>query len=323
MNPRVSRSLGAGLEGDRIPHRPGRREARGRIHPRRARQRDHRRGDPGVVRALDRLRRRQDPAVRLREVSPGRFPADHPDEVRGRSDGGGPYLSGIPAEGVAQPGDGVCRARRDRGRPRSSPDARPRPARAEGTRSGAAALPRRCAAPRHGPRRSAPPVPDRSLVHRPDRGSPARGARPSPRSISTGSTRARCAVSSARGFSDARIAALLGVGENTVRTHRLRLGLHPGIQADRFLCGRVSRRHRLHVFDLRGGVRVRAERPAEDRRARRRSQPDRAGHRVRPTAACRPRSRCARPATRASWSTATRKPYRPISIRPIASTSSR
>ena len=30
-----------------------------------------------------------------------------------------------------------------------------------------------------------------------------------------------------KGFSDARIAALLGVGENTVRTHRLRLGLHP------------------------------------------------------------------------------------------------
>ena len=82
MNPRVSPILGARFEGDGIPHRPGRSEARGRLHPRRARQRDHRPGDARIVRACNRLCRHQDSSVRLREVSAGRFPADHPDEIR-------------------------------------------------------------------------------------------------------------------------------------------------------------------------------------------------------------------------------------------------
>ena len=42
MNPRVSRSSRAGLEGDRVPDREDRREARGRLHPRRDPQRHHR-----------------------------------------------------------------------------------------------------------------------------------------------------------------------------------------------------------------------------------------------------------------------------------------
>ena len=75
--------LGPRLEGDGISHRPGRRQARGRLYPRRARQRDHRPSDAGVVRVFDRLRRHQDPAIRLREVPAGRLPADDPDEVRG------------------------------------------------------------------------------------------------------------------------------------------------------------------------------------------------------------------------------------------------
>ena len=55
----------------------------------------------------------------------------------------------------------------------------------------------------------------------------------------------------------------------------------PGVQADRFLRGGVSRRHRLHVLDIRGRVRGRADGRTEDRRARRRPEPDRTGHRVR------------------------------------------
>ena len=43
MNPRVSRSLGARVEGDRLPDRQDRRQARGRLHARRAAQRHHRR----------------------------------------------------------------------------------------------------------------------------------------------------------------------------------------------------------------------------------------------------------------------------------------
>ena len=45
--------FGPRFEGDRIPYRPDRREARSRVHPRRARQRNHRPSDAGVVRALD------------------------------------------------------------------------------------------------------------------------------------------------------------------------------------------------------------------------------------------------------------------------------
>ena len=43
--------LGAGVEGDRLPDRQGRRQAGGRLHAGRAAQRDHRRRDAGLVRA--------------------------------------------------------------------------------------------------------------------------------------------------------------------------------------------------------------------------------------------------------------------------------
>ena len=59
--------LGAGVEGDRLPDRQGRGAAGRRLHARRADQRHHRR-DAGLVRADDRLRGHQDPALRLREV---------------------------------------------------------------------------------------------------------------------------------------------------------------------------------------------------------------------------------------------------------------
>ena len=59
MNPRVSRSSRAGLEGDRVPDRQDRRQARRRLHARRDPQRHHRRLDARVVRAHARLRRRQ------------------------------------------------------------------------------------------------------------------------------------------------------------------------------------------------------------------------------------------------------------------------
>ena len=51
MNPRVSRSSRARLQGDRLPDRQGRGEARRRLHARRARERHHRRRDAGLVRA--------------------------------------------------------------------------------------------------------------------------------------------------------------------------------------------------------------------------------------------------------------------------------
>ena len=64
--------LGARLEGDRLPDREGRGQARGRLHARRDPERPDE-DDSRELRADARLRRRQVPALRLREV-PGRRP---------------------------------------------------------------------------------------------------------------------------------------------------------------------------------------------------------------------------------------------------------
>ena len=54
---------------------------------------------PGLVRADDRLRRRQDPALELREVPAGRPHADDADEVGRRGDGDRPHVQGSVHEG--------------------------------------------------------------------------------------------------------------------------------------------------------------------------------------------------------------------------------
>ena len=59
--------VGARVEGDRIPDRAHRREARRRLPARRDPERHHE-DDAGVVRAGARLRRREGPALRVREV---------------------------------------------------------------------------------------------------------------------------------------------------------------------------------------------------------------------------------------------------------------
>ena len=67
-----------------------------------------------------------------------------------------------------------------------------------------------------------------------------------------------------KGFSDQRLAKLLGVTEKNLRTHRHKLEVLPGLQARRHLRRRVRHRHRLHVLDLRGRVRSR-RRPSRDK----------------------------------------------------------
>ena len=67
MNPRVSPLLRPRLQGHRLPHRQDRRQARRRLHPRRARQRHHP-GHARLLRAHHRLRRHQNPPLRLREI---------------------------------------------------------------------------------------------------------------------------------------------------------------------------------------------------------------------------------------------------------------
>ena len=103
-----------------LPHRQDRRQAGRRLHPRRAQERHHRRRNAGLLRAIDRLRRDQGAAFRLREVPGRQRPPDHADEVGGRGDGHGPHLPGVAAEGPARAGSQRLRPRRDRGRARGN-----------------------------------------------------------------------------------------------------------------------------------------------------------------------------------------------------------
>ena len=101
--------VGARLEGDRLPDREGRREARRRLHARRDPERPDE-DDAGELRADARLRRRQVPALRVREVPRRRPHARHADEVGRRGDGHRPDVP----RGVLE-GDALARARRRRG----------------------------------------------------------------------------------------------------------------------------------------------------------------------------------------------------------------
>ena len=91
--------VGARLEGDRLPDREDRREARDRLPARRDPERHHE-GDAGELRADPGLRRRQGAALQLREV-PGRRHDAHDDhEVGRRGHGDRPQLRDGPAEGA-------------------------------------------------------------------------------------------------------------------------------------------------------------------------------------------------------------------------------
>ena len=97
--------VGPGLEGDGLSHRQGRRQARGRLHAGRNRQRHHGRRDSGLVRADDRLRRHENSALRLREISRRRAHSDHRDEIGRRGHGDRPQFRRILAKGAAFAGD--------------------------------------------------------------------------------------------------------------------------------------------------------------------------------------------------------------------------
>ena len=108
MNPRVSRSSALASKATGFPDREDRRQARARLPPRRDPERHHA-PDAGVVRADDRLRRREGAALGVREVPAGRPHADDADEVGGRGDGDRPHVQGSVPEGVP-----LARARQER-----------------------------------------------------------------------------------------------------------------------------------------------------------------------------------------------------------------
>ena len=116
--------VGARLEGDGLPDREGRGQARGRLHAGRDPERPDE-DDACELRAHPRLRRRQVPALRVREVPGSRPDARHADEVGRRGDGDRTDVRrGVP-QGVrltrARPGlaDALGDDRRPAGRPPS------------------------------------------------------------------------------------------------------------------------------------------------------------------------------------------------------------
>ena len=103
--------VGAGVQGDRVPDRQDRHQARRRLHPRRDRERHHP-NDAGVLRAVDRLRRDEGAALGVREAARDERRARHADAVRRRGDGDRADLPGEPAEGAALARAGPSRTQR-------------------------------------------------------------------------------------------------------------------------------------------------------------------------------------------------------------------
>ena len=124
--------VGAGVEGDRIPDRAHRHQARRRLPARRDPQRHHQ-DHAGLVRAGARLRRGEDPALRVREVPRRRSAAHDADEVGRRVDGDRPHVQGSVPEGTAR------RSRSDRPGGSIGADAGRRPAAGRSARDAVAA----------------------------------------------------------------------------------------------------------------------------------------------------------------------------------------
>ncbi len=177
MNPRVSRSSALAIQGDRVPDRQDRREARGGLHARRDPQRHHQ-GHTGQLRADDRLRRHQGPALGVREVPRHPRGPRHPDAVGRRGHGDRSDVPRVAAEGAALAGARPVRPERRPGRGAHRPARRRRAAGGGGDRHARPALPARGrAATRDERRRGGVRHAGRSVVPRPD---PPhhRGARP-------------------------------------------------------------------------------------------------------------------------------------------------
>ena len=225
-------------------------------------ERHHRRRDAGVVRADHRLRRHQDSALHVREIPRRQRPPDDADEVGRRGDGDRPHVPGVAAEGAAQPGDRHRRPRSDRRRCRS-PKSEQHRLREELRMPGpnriryvARCVPRRLAV-----RRSAVAVAHRSVVPRADRGPGARGSRRCSEQGLAAFERDRVRALKRKGFSDRRLATLLGHRRGQ-RAPPPRDDGHPsGLQARRHLRRGVRDLDRVHVLDLRRGVRGEPDRP--------------------------------------------------------------
>ena len=116
MNPRVSPQLGPGLEGHRLPDRQDRSEASPSATRSTRSPTTSPKQDAGQLRAVDRLRRHQDPALGVREVPGDLGRPRHVDAVGRRGDGHRSHLPRVAAEGAVaalEQGSDSTRPRRD------------------------------------------------------------------------------------------------------------------------------------------------------------------------------------------------------------------
>ena len=282
MNPRVSRSSGAGVQGHRLPDRQDRRQAGHRLHPRRDRQRHHQ-GNPGLLRADAGLRRRQGAAVRVREVPRRRPDADHHDEVRRRGDVVGPQLHRGARQGDAVAGDRVVPGSGPARTPRATSHdcwtgCRPRPTAGSTTSSSRCGSARRVEEVAAGLRR-------RPVVRRADQRAGGAAGRTARR---PGARRGAAAPQQAQrpvGPPDRRAAT--GTGRRGRCPGAAPTARHPpGVQDRRHLRGRVRGQDAVPLQQLRARPRRRDRGGAADREAQGahpglRTEPHRPGHRVR------------------------------------------
>ena len=253
--------VGAGVEGDRLPDREDRRQARGRLHARRAaatkspaarrRRRSSRRIDY-VVTKIPRFAFEKFPAADARLTTQMKSVGEVMAIGRTFQESLQKALRGLEtgkAGSIRRAGPG----RRRRPRPRSTRAARAGPERvfyvADAFRAGMSVEDVHAL------------TVDRSVVPRPDRGARRDRAvrrRQRPRRRSTRSAPARAQAQGLLRRAPRATARHERIGR--ARSCATRFGVRPGLQARRFVRGRIRDDDRVHVFDLRGRMRGRADR---------------------------------------------------------------
>ncbi len=296
--------VGARVEGDRFSDRENRRQARARLPPGRDSQRHHA-AHARFLRADDRLRGRQGPALDVREVSARRPHPDDTDEVGRRGHGHRPDVQGSLHEGLPLARTGRGRPALRTGRPDQERGAdrgrrrRGAPARVEraGRPPHVGRLPRvRSRLDRGRPVRAdenRPVVPD---AVRADRRSPAvRQPRRPARDVDRHAPDAQ-----ARRLQRPRAGGLarVGRGRRAQRAHRARHRLV--VQAHRHLRGRVRVLHTVPLRHLREGVRGRSRPHARRSSSSEAARTGSARGSSSTTAAATPPSRCAKKGSRPS-----------------------
>ena len=291
--------LGAGVEGDRVPDRQDRRQARRRLHARRDPERHHARPTPASF----------EPTI---DYVVTKIPRWAFEKLPGTTGILGTQMQSVGeamAIGRTFP-ESLQKGLRSLEQGRLGLNCDPAEAQYDGRtdddllatiemRHARADLPgRRAAAPRRADRDDPRALPDRPVVPRPDADHRRGAARCSPTPGSTRMTPRAWRRAKRLGFSDAQLAHLWGIAE-TRRARRSRGGRRDAdLQDGRHLRGRVRRRDAVPLLDLRG--RERGPRAATARRssssARARTASARASSST--TAASTPASPCARPATR-------------------------